>query len=207
MSVKRKIKRRKKPVQRKKIELDMTKLDGMLERAEKGNLQESDIELIKAMAECIDFLSQTVDKKATTVKRLLGMIFGAKTEKKNNIQDNQEEKSEAGEPETDKARNDKKKKKELKRNGCNGADSYTSAKQVEVSHPDLNAGGLCPKCTDGKLYEVTDPGVEIRVKGSAPLKATVYKLEKLRCSLCGKIFTAPLPKGAGNKKYDASLWR
>jgi transposase len=35
------------------------------------------------------------------------------------------------------------------------------------------------------------------------LKATVYKLEKFRCALCGKIYTAPLPEEAGEDKYDA----
>jgi hypothetical protein len=30
----------------------------------------------------------------------------------------------------------------------------------------------------------------------------VYELEKLRCNLCGDVFTAAPPEGAGNKKYD-----
>ena len=54
------------------------------------------------------------------------------------------------------------------------------------------------------MYKSSETGVEIRVTGSAPLRATVYKREKLRCDLCGKIFTAPLPEEAGNKKYDTA---
>ena len=42
----------------------------------------------------------------------------------------------------------------------------------------------------------------VRVKGQAPIAATVYELEKLRCNLCGKVFTAAAPEGAGEKKYD-----
>ena len=42
----------------------------------------------------------------------------------------------------------------------------------------------------------------MRFVGSPPVKATVYDLEKLRCNLCGEIFTADLPKEAGEKKYD-----
>ena len=38
--------------------------------------------------------------------------------------------------------------------------------------------------------------------GRAPLEATVYELEKLRCNLCGKIFTAQVPDEAGKDKYD-----
>jgi Transposase IS66 family len=32
----------------------------------------------------------------------------------------------------------------------------------------------------------------------------VYELEKVRCHLCGKVFTAAAPEGAGEKKYDES---
>ena len=40
--------------------------------------------------------------------------------------------------------------------------------------------------------------------GQAPLAATVYELERLRCNLCGQIFEAEAPKGVGKKKYDES---
>ncbi len=65
----------------------MDQLDDLLKRAESGNLQEKDVELIKGMAECISVLSQAVDEKAFSVKKLLRMVFGATTEKKwNRIQ-------------------------------------------------------------------------------------------------------------------------
>jgi hypothetical protein len=35
------------------------------------------------------------------------------------------------------------------------------------------------------------------------LTAKVYELQKLRCNLCGKVFTAALPKEAGPDKYNA----
>jgi transposase len=31
----------------------------------------------------------------------------------------------------------------------------------------------------------------------------VYELQKLRCNLCGEIFTARTPPGVGTQKYDA----
>ena len=77
MPVKRKLKRREKRVKSKKIELDMDQLDELLKRAESGSLQENDVELIKTMAECIAMLSQAVDDKASSVKKLLRMVFGA----------------------------------------------------------------------------------------------------------------------------------
>ncbi len=82
--MKRKLKRRQRPV-KKKIELDMDQLDELLKRAESGSLQENDVELIRGMAECIALLSQAVDDKASSVKKLLRMVFGAKTEKKGNV--------------------------------------------------------------------------------------------------------------------------
>jgi transposase len=44
--------------------------------------------------------------------------------------------------------------------------------------------------------------VVVRIKGSAPLQGTVYELEKLRCNICGRVFTAELPAEAGEEKYD-----
>jgi transposase len=38
--------------------------------------------------------------------------------------------------------------------------------------------------------------------GQAPLAATVYSLERLRCGACGQVFTAQEPEGVGSEKYD-----
>ena len=46
-------------------------------------------------------------------------------------------------------------------------------------------------------------GVEIRIDGNALLAAVRYVLERLRCSACGQVFTAPLPAHAGEEKYTA----
>lgn len=44
----------------------------------------------------------------------------------------------------------------------------------------------------------------VRVTGMAPLQATVYEMERLRCNLCGELFTAEAPEGVGKEKYDFS---
>ena len=44
----------------------------------------------------------------------------------------------------------------------------------------------------------------LRLKGQAPIDGTVYELERLRCNLCGKIFTAAAPEEIGDQKYDAT---
>lgn len=83
-----------------------------------------------------------------------------------------------------------------------GADAYTGAERVECRHEELSVGQLCPVCGQGRLYEL-QPGVEIRIDGNALLSAMRYELEKLRCSACGEVFTAPLPKEAAEEKYSA----
>jgi hypothetical protein len=68
----------------KQIDLNPEEVKALLERAEKV-LDHGDYELIKAMVETIGLLSQSVDDKATAIKRLLRMLFGASTEKMKNL--------------------------------------------------------------------------------------------------------------------------
>jgi transposase len=52
------------------------------------------------------------------------------------------------------------------------------------------------------VYPQKQPRTLVRLVGQAPLQATVYELGRLRCNLCGEIFTAPEPEGVGAEKYD-----
>ena len=82
-----------------------------------------------------------------------------------------------------------------------GAEAYVGAERMECHHEDLAVGQRCPVCGQGTLYALP-PGVEIRIDGHALLSAMRYELQKLRCSACGQIFTAPLPREAGQEKYS-----
>jgi transposase len=82
-----------------------------------------------------------------------------------------------------------------------GADAYVGAERVECRHDELAAGQRCPVCGQGTLYDLPS-GVEIRIDGHALLSAIRYELQKLRCSACGAIFTAPLPSEASQTKYS-----
>ena len=86
--------------------------------------------------------------------------------------------------------------------GRNGASSYTGAKKVAVPHPKLHAGDSCPDCLKGKVYPQKEPRALVRIVGQAPLAATVYELDRLRCNFCGDVFTAQEPEGIGAEKYD-----
>jgi transposase len=52
------------------------------------------------------------------------------------------------------------------------------------------------------VYEQKEPKVLVRIVGQAPLAATVYELERLRCNACGRVFTAQEPEDVGSGKYD-----
>ena len=93
-----------------------------------------------------------------------------------------------------------------KGHGRNGVDAYEGADIVEVPHPELKPGDICPdEICDGRLYEMSEPGTLIRVTGAPLASATQYNLQKLRCAICEVIYTAPRPSGVGDKKYDASF--
>ena len=67
-----------------------------------------------------------------------------------------------------------------------------------MPHESLRAGDACPECQQGTVYEMSRPGVLVRITGQAPVEAKVYRLQKLRCNLCGKVFTAQAPEGVGS---------
>lgn len=189
----------------------------LLKRIDEKKLEDKDFEKIKAFIKSFVFIWRLLERQKLSIKKLKNLFFG-KTEKSKNIlpetesdKDKDKDKDEGGgegrgggEASGSGIENLKKKRVENKKkgHGRNGASAYVGAKLVYVPHKKLKVGQLCPYCQRAKLYKYKD-GIEIRIKGSPPLKATVYKLEKFRCALCGKIYTAPLPEEAGEDKYDA----
>jgi transposase len=93
-------------------------------------------------------------------------------------------------------------KKSKPGHGRNGASAFTGAQNVAVPHAQLKSGDRCPDCDKGKVYSQREPKPLVRVIGQAPLTATVYNLERLRCNACGQVFTAQEPEGIGPEKYD-----
>jgi transposase len=86
--------------------------------------------------------------------------------------------------------------------GRTGAAAYRGAKKVPIAHAKLSHGDRCPECTRGNVYAQKEPKALVRIVGQAPLTATVYELERLRCNACGQVFTAAEPEGVGPDKYD-----
>src|SRR5210317_1707473 len=156
------------------------------------------------MVETIELLSQCVDEKAASIRRLLRMLFGPRTEKlKNVIKDEQKEKSDSAKSKQENT-TDKNNKPKPKGHGRNAAADYTAAEQIKVDHATLKPQDNCPGCLKGILYEMKVPKVVVRITGKAPIAAKVYQMQKLRCNLCGEIFIADTPAGIGEEKYDAA---
>jgi hypothetical protein len=76
-----------------RIDINPEQLAALLKRAKDG-LENKDYEIIKAMADTLSFLSQVSDEKAVTIKRLLRMLFGDKTEKAEKLLGKQNHRSE-----------------------------------------------------------------------------------------------------------------
>src|ERR1019366_9029690 len=85
--------------------------------------------------------------------------------------------------------------------GRNGAGAFGGAEKVDIKHQKLTHGDRCPECGKGNVYGQKEPKVLVRIIGQAPLAATVYSLERLRCGACGQVFTAQEPEGVGPDKY------
>jgi transposase len=86
--------------------------------------------------------------------------------------------------------------------GRHGAEAFGGARKVAIAHQKLAHGDRCPECGKGNVYGQKEPKVLVRIVGQAPLTATVYSLERLRCGACGQVFTAQEPEGVGPEKYD-----
>ena len=86
--------------------------------------------------------------------------------------------------------------------GRNPAAAFRGANKVAVAHPTLHSGDTCPECRRGKVYRQKEPATLVRFVGHAPLEATVFEMERLRCNACGEVFTADEPETAGPAKYD-----
>jgi transposase len=197
------------------VEVDSTQLEEVLRRVEQA-LDEKDSQLIRAVFQSYAYVADLVEDKNTSIRRLRQLFFGARTEKTKAVIGRPTETPDAASASPAAADNqgaagasDTSTSEEADTepaapgHGRNGADAYRRAERIDVPHPSLAAGDACPACGQGTVYEKA-PGVVVRITGQPPLAATVYQLQKLRCHLCGQVFTAPTPAETGSHKYDAT---
>ena len=191
----------------KPLEVTREQLQALRDRARRGELNVSaeDAQLIGSLAETVVVLSEAVEKKGSSIRRLLKLLFGSKTESKDQLfgkQRDDDDDAPGCAPPGDTGGEAPKPKP--KGHGRNGAAAYTGAERVPVKHPDLSVGDRCPDCHRGKLREL-DPSPLVHVHAQTPITATIYECQRLRCNTCGKVFTAPGPAGVALRKYDRSV--
>jgi transposase len=203
------------------IEVASERIEELLQRAESNTLRADDTELMRQIFASYRDFFEIVGDRNTTIARLRNWMLGGATEKSKNIlgdskhappraedaaSDTGDASGNAADSETGTSHSsDVDDSAELPPgHGRYGADDYPGAAQVAVRHPQYSPGDTCPDCGEGTLYEKS-PGVLVRFVGRSPLQATVYRMQKLRCHLCGKLFTAPTPGGLGDQKYDHTV--
>jgi hypothetical protein len=188
------------------IDMKANELEPFLQRA-KARLSEEDYETFKALIESYAYVTGLLEDKATTIDRLRKLLFGSSTEKTRAVikpEDEAAQTEDSAAPTLGADQEEEPEAPKRKGHGRNGAEAYRGAKKIRVPHESLHPGDVCPECKKGKVYEMKKPGVLIRIVGQAPVEATIFELQKLRCNLCCEVFTAKEPEGVGSQKYDAT---
>jgi hypothetical protein len=169
----------KKKTPRRRLDVNVEELDRVTDGSENGPLSEADRHKLKA---ALHALVESLERRRNT-------------EKTSTVPREQESAaSAAAQPEAARSK--------PAGHGRNGAEAFRGAEKVKIDNQELKSGDRCPDCARGNVHEQKEPKVLVRIIGQAPLAATVYELERLRCNACGPVFTAQEPDGIGPEKYD-----
>jgi hypothetical protein len=171
---------KKKTKKRTIVEVNVGKLDELVDKARKEPLDEAEAEHIKT---CIHAMAEKLQPPQRS------------TEKARNLLGGEDGPAKDAQP---------KEKGPRPGHGRNGAAAHTGATTVPVPHETLFPKAICPECHKGKVYE-KDPSPLVRIVAMPPIQATVYQLQQLRCNLCDAWFVAEPPEGVGEDKYDESV--
>lgn len=176
------------------VELTEAQRRALLERIA-GVVSADDFALIAGLSLGVPRLLGLIEAGNMTLGRLRKMVFGAKTEKSATLL-----------PPTvaPPAPAPAVAKPKRKGHGRQGTPAYPGARRLATPHPQLQANQPCPQCPTGKLYPLP-PARLLRVVAEPMFQATLHELERLRCGLCGAVFTAPAPPELARGKYDPSV--
>ena len=165
---------------RRRIDVNLEELDRVLDGARQAPLSEADHDKLKgALHALVAMLARSPNNEKTSA--VLGKPEESAT-------------GDGAQPDAN--------AKRKPGHGRNGAEAFDGARKVPIAHQNLKHGERCPDCGKGNVYGQKEPKVLVRIVGQAPLAATVYSLERLRCGACGQVFTAQEPEGVGPEKYD-----
>ena len=167
-------------------------------------------QLLEGVLSTFVYVMLKLQNAKTSIKRFQRMLFGHRTEHKRNVleravaADDAQGQDAAGSAAALPEVVVPAPKPPQPGHGRNAAQAYSGAPIVACDHTELQSGDRCPECDKGRVYD-SPPRSIVKVVGQAPLGATVYKLQRLRCRLCDTVFTAPLPAAVASlPKYDSS---
>ena len=210
----------------KRMVVPVQEIEAIVENSGARPLTEAEQATLKAAVDTLARITAELETKETTLARLRRILFGAPSERTADVlgQEKEGETPPADTPTDPSAEGGDEKaadpatapgpspesagaepKKKRPGHGRNGAADYPRAPRIAIPHATLRHGDPCPVADcSGRVYRQREPAVLVRITGVAPLRATVYELERLRCGLCGTVFTAEPPPGVGQAKYDES---
>ena len=183
-------------------------LDEILQRARPA-LSDQQYRLLEGVLATFVFVMLKLQNAKTSIKRFQRMLFGHRTEHKRNVLERAAAADDSQLPDGAESvpqmpATVPAPKPRRPGHGRNGSQAYSGAPIVECEHSELESGDRCPQCNQGKVYD-SPPKSLVKVIGQAPLGATVYRVQRLRCRMCDAVFTAPLPAAvAALPKYDSS---
>jgi transposase len=160
----------------------------------RAHLPEGIYQTVEGLLRVLFWILQVLADKKTSLPRLHEVLFRSQNEKARKLFP----------PELPAATAPSAKKTKRKGHGRRKVSDYPGAKRVAVPHATLQAGQLCPQCRKGKLYLLKIPARLISILARPIFDATIHELERLRCALCGVLFTAQAPPSAAQGKYDSS---
>ena len=163
------------------VDVNLDELDRVLDGARQAPLSQDDYEKLKQALHALAAMlvrPRRTEKTSAVLGKLEGAEAGAETQTESNAS------------------------LLAHGHGRNGAGAFINSRKIAIAHAKLKHGDRCPECGRGNVYGQKEPKVMVRIVGQAPLAATVYSLERLRCGACGQVFTAQEPEGVGPEKYD-----
>jgi hypothetical protein len=182
-----------------RIDLGTGELNQLLERA-RELLSEEDYRKLKAAVDTLEYLTELVADKDTTIRHLRQLLLPASTEKTKDVlakagaataNPTSDSKPESGQEQT----KDEAIRTRAHRRRCLHWSTAGGCPPSGLKHGDrcpergraTSTGRKNPRCWCGSGSAVGRHG---------------YSLERLRCGACGQVFTAEEPDGVGPEKYD-----
>jgi hypothetical protein len=209
------------------LELDTKAREELQQRVLASSLCREDANTVVTALESLNYLEAIIREKAFSIGRLNKLVFGSSTEKTDAVlgdsansdspgssdesrsdddrSDDDRSDANDADPSTDDGPSDETASPSPRGHGRNGVDAYTGAERIATPLESLQPGDPCPDCAKGKVYAMP-PAVFLRFTGQAPVAAEIHECERVRCNLCGAIFTASPPEGIRKQReYDITV--